>query len=112
MQEAEKMFNKTDKWYDENPDVSFEEIENKMREARREMMGKSIGVLINGRDVGKSIESPKCNKCKKEMSFKGYREKKIFGLEGDTVLERAYYVCENCEKQTLFPPRQEISVTA
>jgi hypothetical protein len=25
-------------------------------------------------------------------------------LEGDTELERAYYVCPKCEGETIFPP--------
>jgi len=105
MEEAEKMFDEIDNWYDKNPDASFEEIESQARVARREMMGKSLGVIINGRDVGKTLEAPECDGCQKEMTFKDYREKTIYGVEGDTVLERAYYVCEDCEKQTLFPPR-------
>ena len=104
-QEAEKMFDEIDNWYDENPSASFEEIENRARSARREMMGKSLGIVINGRDVGKTLEAPKCDKCQKEMLFEDYREKTIYGVEGDTRLERAYYVCKDCEKQTLFPPR-------
>ena len=105
MQEAEKLFDEMDNWYDKNPDASFEDIENRARIERREMMGKSLGVLINGRDVGKTLEAPDCDECEKAMTFKDYREKMIYGIEGDTVLERAYYVCDNCEKQTLFPPR-------
>ena len=105
MEEAEKMFEEIDDWYDENPDASFEEIESRARSARREMMGKSLGIVINGRDVGKTLEAPSCDKCQKKMTFEDYREKTIYGVEGDTRLERAYYVCEDCEKQTLFPPR-------
>ena len=111
MQEAEKLFDEIDDWYNENPDASFEEIENRVRSARREMMGKSLGIVINGRDVGKTVEAPKCDKCENEMRFEDYREKTIYGVEGDTRLERAYYVCEDCEKQTLFPPGSEIEIT-
>lgn len=112
MQEAEKLFEEMDNWYDDNPEASFEEIENQARISRREMMGKSLGVIINGRDVGKTLDAPKCDKCKKAMTFKGYREKRIYGIEGDTVLERAYFVCDDCKKQTLFPPRHKTRVTS
>ena len=37
------------------------------------------------------------------MEFKGYRGWTIRGLEGDTWLEPAYYVCPDCEGQTGFP---------
>lgn len=68
------------------------------------MMGESLGIMINGRDVGKTEEAPMCEKCQQAMVFKDYRRKTIYGLEGETELERAYYVCQVCEKQTDFPP--------
>jgi tartrate dehydratase alpha subunit/fumarate hydratase class I-like protein len=104
MKRAEKMFEEIENWYDQNPEASFEEIEERARQARRKMMGKSLGVVINGRDVGKTEEAPKCEQCGQAMVFKDYRNKKVYGLEGETELERAYYVCEVCEKQTFFPP--------
>ena len=75
MQETEKMFDEIDDWYNENSGASFEEIENRARSSRREMMGKSLGIVINGRDVGKTSEALKCDKCQKEMMFEDYREK-------------------------------------
>ena len=105
MKQAAEMFEEIEGWYDENPAASFEELEKRSRQARRKMMGESLGVVINGRDVGKTKEAPRCEECEKEMVFKGYRPKKIYGLEGETELERAYYVCKVCEKQTIFPPR-------
>jgi len=104
MKRAEQMFEEIESWYDQNPEASFEEIEERARQARRRMMGKSLGIVINGRDAGKTEEAPKCKHCGQSMVFKDYRNKKVYGLEGETELERAYYVCEVCEKQTFFPP--------
>ncbi len=105
MKQAAQMFEEIEAWYDQNPAASFEELEKRSRQARRKMMGESLGVVINGRDVGKTEEAPRCKQCEEKMVFKGYRPKKIYGLEGETELERAYYVCKVCEKQTIFPPR-------
>ena len=104
MKQAAEMFEELESWYDQNPAASFEEIEGRARQARRKMMGESLGVLINGRDVGKTAEAPTCKGCGQRMVFKDYRRRKIYGLEGETELERAYYVCGRCEKQTNFPP--------
>jgi hypothetical protein len=104
MKQAEQMFEELESWYDQNPAASFEEIEGWARQARRKMMGESLGIVINGRDVGKTEEAPKCGQCGQAMVFKDYRDKKVYGVEGETELERAYYVCEVCEKQTFFPP--------
>jgi hypothetical protein len=104
MKQAEQMLEELESWYDQNPAASFEEIEIQARQARRKMMGKSLGIMINGRDVGKTTEAPRCAKCDEAMVFKDYRRKKLYGLEGETKLERAHYVCETCEKQAIFPP--------
>lgn len=104
MEKAEEMFAEIEEWYDQNPEASFEEIEGQARKARRKMMGTGLGIVVNGRDVGKTEEAPRCDQCGEAMVFKDYRPKTIYGLEGETELERAYYVCGVCEKQTFFPP--------
>jgi len=111
IKQAEGMFEELEKWYDENPEANFEEIEREARQARRKMMGKSLGIMINGRDVGKSKENPLCEQCGEKMRFDSYRKKRIYGLEGETELERAYYTCDVCEKQTFFPLGQKIGTT-
>lgn len=66
-------------------------------------MRKALEQLVNGRGIGTQVELPKCKQCGQKMEFEGYREWNIHGLEGDSQLERAYYVCPKCEGQTLFP---------
>jgi len=112
VKQAEQMFAELEGWYDQNPEASFEEIEKQARRARRKMMGQALGIVVNGRDVGKTEEAPRCGQCGEAMVFKDYRPKKVYGLEGETELERAYYVCEVCEKQTFFPPGQETALAA
>lgn len=104
MEKAEEMFEELEKWYNQHPEASFEEIEGRARKARRKMMGPALGIVVNGRDVGKVEEAPPCDQCGEAMVFKDYRSKTIYGLEGETELERAYYVCEVCNEQTFFPP--------
>ncbi len=110
MEQAEEMFEELESWYDQNQIATFEEIETRARQARRKMMGESLGIMINGRDVGKTKEAPECAKCNQSMEFKDYRLKTMYGLEGETQLERAYYVCKVCEKQTFFPPGHQVEI--
>jgi len=102
-----QMFEALEDWYDEHPDASFGEIEAEARRQRRELMGQALALLINGRDCGFQLEAPRCQKCSQPMEFEGYRGWTIYGLEGDTRLERAYYVCPDCAGETLFPPGSE-----
>jgi hypothetical protein len=101
---ASTAFDELDQWYDEHPEATFAEIEQKAREKRRELMGKTIEVLINGHGTGAEGAPPRCPECGMKMVLHDYRTKKVRGLEGDSELERAYYVCPQGCGQTLFPP--------
>jgi hypothetical protein len=108
LQCALEMWDKFEAWYDEHPEATFGEIEERARRVRRELMGKALEVLINGRDTGHGVNPPHCERCGEEMAFHEYRGKTIRGLEGDTHLERAYYVCPNGCGETIFPPGPEV----
>ncbi len=100
-------FEALEEWYDQHPEASFGEIEDKARRLRRELMGEALSLLINGRDKGVQLEAPCCQKCEQPMRFEGYRPWRISGLEGDTQLVRAYYRCGKCSGETFFPPGSE-----
>jgi hypothetical protein len=104
LRKAEAMFEEMEAWYDEHPAATFGEIEAEARQQRRGLMGEALEVLVNGRDVGKGEEAPGCQRCGERMVFKGYRRRRVVGLEGESVLERAYYVCPGCKGETVFPP--------
>ena len=107
LERAVQMFDVLEDWYEEHPDASFGEIEAEARRQRRELMGQALAILINGRDRGFQLEAPRCKKCEQPMEFQRYRGWTIYGLEGDTRLERAYYVCPDCSGETFFPPGPE-----
>ena len=104
LQEARQMYEALEEWYDAHPEASFGQIEQEARRRRRELMGRVLEILVNGRDTGFQLQLPRCAVCGIEMDFEGYKRWTIYGLEGDTTLERAYYVCHECEGQGLFPP--------
>ena len=104
---AIEAFDQLEDWYDEHPAATFDEIEQEARRRRRKLMGRALEVLINGRDTGMALTPPSCPRCGQEMEFHEYRGKAIRGLEGETRLERAYYVCPQGCGETLFPPGRE-----
>ena len=103
---AAQFFDELDTWYDQHPDATFEELEARARPPRRSLMGTTLALLINGRDCGLQLDPPLCPQCSASFNFEGYRKRTVIGLEGDTQLERAYYTCPRCDKQTLFSPRR------
>ena len=108
---ASELYAQLEDWYDHHPAASFGELEQEARRLRREFMGQGLAVVINGRDTGFQVEGPACPQCGRALQFVGYRPWRVSGLEGETELERAYYVCRACEGQTLFPLGSETEVT-
>lgn len=104
LESARQMYGQFETWYGRQPDASFGEIEAEVRKWRRELMGQGLGILVNGRDTGFQEGGVHCKQCGQAMDFEGYHEWSVHGLEGDTVLERAYYVCPQCKGETIFPP--------
>jgi ribosomal protein S27AE len=74
-------------------------------------MGETIGILINQRPHAVELKAPVCPKCGQEMKLHEVRGKTVHGLEGQTRVERSYYVCPNECGETVFPPGSE-SATA
>ena len=107
---AGHMFDELEDWYDQRPQATFGEIESEARRQRRALMGQALALLINGRDTGLQPDPPRCPRCSQPMGFEDYRSWTVSGLEGDTALERAYYVCRTCPGQTVFPPGPETAL--
>jgi hypothetical protein len=106
---ADEKFEELEAWCDAHLDATFGEIEEEARKKRRELMGKALEIVVNGRDSGYQIEGIQCTKCGRGMEYKGEAFKRtIYSLEGDVRLERAYYVCPECEGETIFPPGREV----
>jgi len=71
MEEAKRMYEQLEDWYDAHPQASFGEIEAEARKRRRALMGKTLEQLVNGRDTGVQVEAPKCSNSQYEKRGKG-----------------------------------------
>lgn len=109
---AGEAFDELERWYEEWPEASFEEIEAKGREVRRELMGRGLEVLINQRGQASEERVQRCGKCGGEMKLQDRRPKRVEGLEGCTMVERNYYVCPQGCGETAFPPGSGVEVKA
>lgn len=103
MERAEELWEDFDDWYTSNPEATFDEIEAELGERRRKVVGEFVELSLRQGDLGAEPEPPDCEKCGRPMTFKGYRKKKVHGLEVDAEIPRAYYHCSTCGVG-LFPP--------
>lgn len=102
-----KLFEEMEAWYEEHPEATFSELELRLREGRRELMGKLLGILLEGQEQRVVQEAPSCPECGCEMEFHEYRKRTIRGLEGETHFKRGYYRCPSGCDRGVFPPRRE-----
>lgn len=103
LKRAEEAWDSFNAWHQEHPEATFDEMEEELGQQRRGMLGDFLELSLRQGDLGATPEAPACEQCGKPMVFKGYPEKTIQGLEAETKIPRAYYVCPTC-KGGLFPP--------
>jgi hypothetical protein len=100
---AKAMWVRFNGWYQAHPEATFDEMESYLGEEGRGLLGMALALMVRQGDLGATPEGPRCERCGKEMVFKGYPEKTVEGLRVDAEIPRAYYVCPRCEVG-VFPP--------
>jgi hypothetical protein len=90
LQAASELYERLEGWYAAHLAATFEELEQELRPPRRALMGGALATLIVGRDSGYRPAARPCPQCGQATAFEGYRPWTVKGLEGDSVLERAY----------------------
>ena len=100
---AETLWEDFNKWYQDNPEATFDEMEEELGKRRRDLLGSVVELTLREGDLGAEAEAPVCRSCGKPAKFKGYPEKTFHGLELDATIPRAYYYCSTC-KVGFFPP--------
>lgn len=104
LEAAEHLWDAFNAWYEVHPEATFDEMEQELGRLRRVLMGDTLVLALQQGDLGASVEPPVCERCGQKMGFQGYRRKEVHGLQGDSQIPRAYYLCPHCDAG-LFPPR-------
>lgn len=100
---AEHLWDAFNTWYEAHPEATFDEMEQELGRLRRVLMGDTLVLALQQGDLGASAEAPICERCGRTMEFQGYPRKGVHGLEGDSRIPRAYYLCPHCDAG-FFPP--------
>lgn len=111
MAEAAKLWEKYNAWYDVHPDATFDEMDEEIGEEGRAHLGKLVELTLRRGELGAKAEQLRCERCGREMEFKGYPEKGVHGLKADVEVRRAYYVCPACDLG-LFPPGSAVETAS
>lgn len=98
-----EMYDELRGWRENHPEASIDEIAGQITPGRRALMGQLMKQLAWQHGAGEVIEGVECPDCGNSMLYKGRPKRVVAHLEGETVLERAYYYCPECEAG-FFPP--------
>ena len=103
-QAFERMYEELWRWREAHPEATFDEIAAQVTPRRRAVMSQMLEALARQPGSGQVPEGQPCPKCGSAMEYKGEPKRAIeHYLEGETVLNRAYHYCPQCESG-LFPP--------
>lgn len=85
-------------WDECAPRPTLTEVEEIVLKLRRELGQAMAEAVINNQASAQSGPGPACEKCGKEMRFKGQRGKGVQTRLGLVSTKRSYYYCPRCER--------------
>ncbi len=93
-------------WRRGEPGASFDEIMERIRQEREEMMRPLAEELAAAGEVGEDV---RCPACAGRVQNKGKKKKVILHCEGAVEVNRYHYYCPSCQRG-FFPPGSEFGV--
>ncbi len=103
MADAEMMVDELLEWDEKNAEPTLTQIEDVILELRKRMSEKMAEALMEKQEQKQPVPGPGCQKCGKEMRYKGQKGNQVESRVGQIRVERGYYYCPKC-KTGLFPP--------
>ncbi len=107
MAKAEEVFEKAMASGTEADELDLSEIEEAVEGLKFELTGTLVESVVEVRDKGKRGPGPQCERCGREMRYKGKKRREVVTSQGKIELERAYYYCDTC-RVGIFPPGSAI----
>lgn len=87
----------------ETEGLSLTQIEEMVSEAKFELTRQLVESVIEVQEERMPVPGPTCERCGREMQYKGEKRRKMITSQGEIEVERAYYYCAECQ-QGVFPP--------
>jgi 5'-deoxynucleotidase YfbR-like HD superfamily hydrolase len=100
---AEEIIAEVTSWSAEHPQAKWDEIEEQVLKARQRFGAKLLQELVQKRAEVRVVPGPQCEKCGREMCYKGQKRRRVSSSVGETKIERGYYYCPECATG-VFPP--------
>ncbi len=85
-------------WDERTPAPNLTQIEEVVLKLRRELGQAMAEGVINNQSNAQSGPGPTCDKCGREMRFKGQKGKGVQTRLGLVGTKRSHYYCPRCER--------------
>jgi len=107
--EAAAMYDELAKWREGNGQASYDELAEQVRVKRQMLMGELLKGLATQSGEGNLAIERTCEKCGGRLHAKGKKRRTVLHAEGQAVLERGYYQCDQCG-HGFFPSGHDVAV--
>jgi hypothetical protein len=84
-------------------ELDLSRIEEMVEELKFELTGLLVESVIEVQKRGQAGPGPVCDRCGREMHYKGEKRREVVTSQGRIELQRPYYHCEQCQVG-IFPP--------
>lgn len=103
MAKAEVLIEEILRWEEETEAPNLGQMEREILKLRKAFGEELLKDVASNQEQVHPVPGPKCERCGREMSYKGQKGKDVVSLAGEARIERGYYYCPVC-KSGLFPP--------
>lgn len=107
MEEAETLIDELLEWDEQTKAPTLTQIEDVILKLRQRMGQRMAEEVLRGQEASGPVPGPECPQCKREMRYRGKKERGVESRLGGVELKRGYYYCDHCEAG-FFPSGQAI----
>ena len=107
MEEAETLIDELLEWDEQTKAPTLAQIEDVILKLRQQMGQRMAEEVLGGQEASAPVPGPGCPKCKREMRYRGKKEREVESRLGAVELKRGYYYCDHCG-EGFFPLGQAV----
>lgn len=107
--DAGKLYDELATWREGHGTASFDELAAQVTVKRQVLMGELLRMLATQSEAASFVADRTCGGCGGVLHYKGEKRRTVVHAEGQAVLDRGYYQCDQCG-HGFFPCGPDVAV--